>query len=132
MLFAMLVLEAAFVVLLWRTSRALGQAQVQVRVIHASLAEAACLAQALQTLKVRQKKIEYAVDATTDSVETIHRALANLSFDLWGSDGTRQRHDRHAQRVYSGVHGVNRLLGKWAGDWLDSADSVNNRQNKDD
>lgn len=118
-LVAMFVLEAAFAVLLWRNWRLLGQAQAQVRAIHVSLAEIACLAHARQTLKARQKKIKDTVDATTDSVETIHRALANLSFDLWGNTSARERHDHRAQKIYGGVRGVNRLLGKWTEDWLD-------------
>lgn len=71
-------------------------------------------------MQERQKKFEQVVDSTADSVESIHRSLANFSFDLGGPDAeqTRATHDQRVEQVYGSVRGINRLIGKWAGNWL--------------
>lgn len=118
---ALLVLEAALAVTFWRSGCGLTQTHAQTRRLHAALAEIERLAQARERLREKHRKLEQSLDATTDSVESVHRALADLSFNLWGHGdaAARARHHQRADKVYGGVRTANRLLSKWAGKWLD-------------
>lgn len=120
MLWLAMPLEAGCVVLLglfWVRLRAI---ESRVAAMRIGLAEIRCYAEARTRLQQQQKQFEQAVEGTTNSVETVHRALANLSFDLWGNDSRdlRARHDVHAERLYDGVRRVNRSLGRLTGNLL--------------
>lgn len=120
MLVALLLLEAIVAVIIILGWRGLSRAQIQARRVRAALAEIYCLANAKQRLRERGQRAGKAVDTATDSVEAVHRALANLSFDLWGSNNpeARDQHDLRVQQVYGGVRGLNRLLGRQVSSWL--------------
>lgn len=126
---ALLVLEAAAAAIIWRCWRVQGQVQAQAHRLAAVLAEIERLAQARVRLREKQRKFEQSLDATTDSVENVHRALADLSFNLWGHGDAAAyaRHHQRAEKVYGGVRTANRLLGKWTGKWLDG----NSRNDED-
>lgn len=120
-------LEALCAALIWRTWGRLQAAESQVYRLRCALAEISCYAEARQQLRNRQQKIEQAVDSTTGSVEAVHRALANFSFDLWGRDAshTRALHDQRAEQVYDTVRNANKSLGRWVGQWLEGDSSKN-------
>ena len=63
-------------------------------------------------------------------MESVHRALADLSFNLWGAADSpaRERYHQRASQVYTGVRVANRLLSKWTGDWL-GGDAENTNKN---
>ena len=119
-IFIMVPVEALCVVVLWRAWGNLEIAQMQLHHLSSALSEISCYAEARDKLRLRQQRIEQAVDTTTGSVETVHRALADLSFDLWGRGAhhSRARHDEYADQVYDTVRSANKLVGKWVSGWL--------------
>lgn len=126
---AAVAVEILSVTIIWRLWPKLRLAHIQLVNLRKALAEIACYAEARERLKRRQQGIEQAVNSTTDSVESIHRALSDFSFDLWGRDAHRTRavHDQRVEQVYGAVRGVNRLIGSWTNSWLGSESDTNKK-----
>lgn len=129
LLIVAVVVEMLLATVIWWLWPKLRRAQTQLISLRSALAEIACYAEARERLKRRQQGIEQAVNSTTDSVESIHRALTDFSFDLWGRDAhrTRAAHDQRVEQVYGTVRGINRLIGSWTSSWLGSESNSNKK-----
>jgi len=123
MLWSLLALAVVAVacIVVWRVLGALRAVDVQLDRLEARLAEARRAARASNELETRRKQIEDTVDWGTASIETIHRTIADLSFDLWGppSNPAREVHDRTVEQVYGTVRYVNRGVGTLLSGLLD-------------
>lgn len=86
----------------------------RVRHLHRRLREERLIAAARRKLQEGQWQLEQAVDQSTSSVEAIHRAVADLSFDLWGVEAERARELHHstADQIYGSIRLANRFTGR--------------------
>lgn len=118
---ACLLAEAAIGYGLWRQAVRLRAQQATLARARQRLAEAERARQAREALEVNRQRVEDTVDWTTATVESVHRTISDLSFDLWGEHGgpARTIHDRTSERVYSGIREVNRGVGSFLSGLLD-------------
>lgn len=110
-----LLLEALAAGLLWCCYRQLLAGEHALGRGRARLADARREVQARHDLEANRQLVEETVDFATASVERIHRAVADLSFDLCGSSGSRpvrEVHDHTSGLVYRQIRGTNRGIGK--------------------
>lgn len=118
---ACLLVEAGLGYLLWRQAVHLRSRRARLVRARYRLAENQRIAGARAELEANRQRMEETVDWTTASVETIHRAISDLSFDLAGHENgpARTVHDRTSERVYSGIREVNRGVGSLLSGLLD-------------
>lgn len=116
-----LLAEAGLGYLFWRQARRLRSRRAELVRAKYRLAENQRIAKARADLEANRQRVEETIDWTTASVETIHRAISDLSFDLAGREGgpARTVHDRTSERVYSGIREVNRGVGSFLSGLLD-------------
>lgn len=125
-----LLLEAGLGYGLWRAAIHLRRRQGQLLRARHQLAESRRIVQARIDLEAGLQRVEDTVDWTTASVEAIHRAVSDLSFDLAGQeeDGhARTVHDRASKQVYTSIREVNRGVGGLLSGLLDER-----RRDRDD
>ncbi|MDN5862988.1 MAG: hypothetical protein L0H19_06025, partial [Salinisphaera sp.] len=84
MIFVAAALEIGLLVGLMRLRRWLAQSRARLARIQARLAEAGRCAEARAQARARGERITGAVEAGTASLEALHRAIADLSFELSG------------------------------------------------
>lgn len=82
------------------------------------------MVRAREELETNRRRVEQTVDWTTASVETIHRAISDLSFDLCGRTNgpARTVHDRTSEHIYGGIRDVNKGVGRLLSGLLDPDD----------
>lgn len=99
--------------LLWKGVKLLRARQAALLRARYNLAENNRIVQARLDLEANRQRFEDTVDMTTASVESIHRAISDLSFDVLGQrkGPARTIHDHTSERVYSGIREVNRGVG---------------------
>lgn len=109
-----LALEVLTIGLLWRVHRRLSGGERDATRLQARLADARREVQARHDLEANRQLLEETVDFATASVERIHRAVADLSFDLCGSGSrpAREVHDQTSSLVYRQIRGTNRGIGR--------------------
>lgn len=109
-----LLIEALAVGLLWRCHHQVLAGEQAVAWWQSRLADARREVQARHDLEANRQLVEETVNFATASVERIHRAIADLSFDLCGSGSrpVREVHDHTSGLVYRQIRGTNRGIGK--------------------
>lgn len=95
-----------------RLERALSRQQ-------ARLTEAQICARARRAARDQRQQVAAAVDLGTDSVEALHRAVADLGFELFGDECGKEHHDRSADVVYDSVREIRRRTSSWLDRLLD-------------
>lgn len=106
-------LAVAAVVLVTQQAQRAGQAEL--RRVRMTLREGQRLSEARRRVREGQARVEKTVDCSTDTLEAVHLALADLSFDIWGSGNAgkaRAAHHRHAGTVYQSIRLANRGVGR--------------------
>lgn len=116
-----LLVEVGLGYLLWRQAALVRSHRAKLVRARHRLAENQRVARARADLEANRQRVEDTVDWTTASVETIHRAISDLSFDLAGNETgpARTVHDRTSERVYGGIRQVNRGVGSLLSGLLD-------------
>lgn len=116
-----LLVEAGLGYMLWRQLQRVRSHRVALVAVDYCLAERDRISQARADLETSRQRVEETVDWTTESVETIHRMISDLSFDLTGQRAgpARTIHDHTSERIYSGIRGVNRGVGSFLSGLLD-------------
>ncbi|MDT0618208.1 hypothetical protein RM531_06955 [Salinisphaera sp. P385] len=111
---ACLLLQAIVAAVLWRLHGRLRADGRDLAGLQARLADARREVQARHDLEANRQLVEETVDFATASVERIHRAVADLSFDLCGSGSrpAREVHDHTSSLVYRQIRGTNRGIGR--------------------
>ncbi len=109
-----LLLQAAVATVLWRIHGRLRGDGRDLAGLQARLADARREVQARHDLEANRQLLEETVDFATASVERIHRAIADLSFDLCGpgSRPAREVHNQTSSLVYRQIRGTNRGIGR--------------------
>lgn len=113
MIIAIAALEIGIALWLLRNMRLLARAPLRLTRGQARLTQARCCAEARAAARARGERVTGAVEAGTASVEALHRALADLSFELSGNARARARHAHRADQVYGSIRQANRGAGGW-------------------
>lgn len=86
------------------------------------------MANFLQSLEIVKDFMQVAVDQTTTAVESVHRTVADASYQILAQGDSERlkqlkaRHDATAAQVYNAIRDVNRSLGQFASDCFESVE----------
>lgn len=118
--------------LLWKGGKLLRARQAAVVRARYNLAENNRIVRGRADLEANRQRFEDAINTTTASVESIHRAISDLSFDILGQrkGPARTIHDSTSERVYNGIREVNRGVGDLLSGLLGERD--HDRDDEDD